>query len=142
MRRREFISLLVGAVTGWPLAAHAQSERVRRIGVLLPAAADDAGFQTFVGAFLQELQNLSWSIGRNVRTDIHWATDNAAAIRKHAAELAALTPDVILAYGASAVGPLMQATRTVPIVFSIVSDPSATASSIVWDDRVAMPPVS
>jgi putative ABC transport system substrate-binding protein len=123
MQRRQFIALLGGAAT-WPLAARAQQgERMRRIGVLLPASADDARFQTFVGAFLQELQNFGWSIGRNVRIDTHWATGNAATIRKQAAELAALTPDVILAYGASTVGPLLQATRTVPIVFPVASDP-------------------
>ncbi|MGC2716630.1 MAG: ABC transporter substrate-binding protein, partial [Pseudolabrys sp.] len=121
-----FITLLgVGAATvAWPSPVRAQqSERVRRIGVLFPATADDARFQTFVGAFLQELQNLGWSIGRNVRIDTRWATGNAAAIRKHAAELVALTPDVILAHGASTVGLLLQTTRTVPIVFPVVSDP-------------------
>jgi putative ABC transport system substrate-binding protein len=126
MRRRKFITLLgVGAATvAWPSPVRAQqSERVRRIGVLFPATADDARFQTFVGAFLQELQNLGWSIGRNVRIDTRWATGNAAAIRKHAAELVALTPDVILAHGASTVGLLLQTTRTVPIVFPVVSDP-------------------
>jgi putative tryptophan/tyrosine transport system substrate-binding protein len=100
-----------------------QDERMRRIGVLLAATADDARFQTFVGAFLQELQSLGWSIGRNVRIDTRWATANAATIRRHAAELAALSPDVILAHGASAVGPLLQATHTVPIVFPVVGDP-------------------
>src|SRR5215470_10841200 len=123
MRRREFIALLGGAAT-WPLGARAQQgERMRRIGVLLPASADDARFQTFVGAFLQELQSLGWSIGRNVRIDTRWATANAAAIRKHATELAALAPDVILAHGAMTVGPLLEATRTVPIVFPVAADP-------------------
>ncbi len=96
MQRRHFIILLGGTAVGWPLVVRAQQgERMRRIGVLLPAAADDARFQTFVGAFLQELQSLGWSIGRNVRIDTHWATGNAATIRKQAAGLAALTPDVI-----------------------------------------------
>jgi putative tryptophan/tyrosine transport system substrate-binding protein len=123
MQRRHFIILLGGTAVGWPLVVRAQQgERMRRIGVLLPAAADDARFQALVGAFLQELQSLGWSIGRNVRIDTR-ATGNAAAVRKHAAELAALTPDVILAYGASTVGPLLQATRTVPIVFTQTSDP-------------------
>ena len=98
---------------------------MRRIGVLLPAAADDAEFQTRVGAFLQGLQELGWTIGRNVRVDTRWATSNAASIRKHAAELAALAPDAILAFGASTVGPLLQETRTVPIVFPVVGDPVA-----------------
>jgi putative ABC transport system substrate-binding protein len=123
MRRREFITLLCGAAV-WPLAARAQQpERMRRIGVLLPASADDARFQTFLGAFLQELQSLGWSIGRNVRIDTRWATTNAAAIRRQVAELVALTPDVVLAHGASTVGPLLQATRTVPVVFPVTADP-------------------
>ena len=96
---------------------------MRRIGVLLPAAADDPEFQARVGAFLQGLALLGWTIGRNVRIDTRWATANAADIRRHAAELVALAPDVILAHGASAVGPLLQATRTVPIVFPVVADP-------------------
>ena len=126
MRRRKFITLLGGAVAGWPLAARAQQgDRVRRIGVLLPAAADDAVFQARIGAFLQGLALLGWTIGRNVQIDTRWATANAADIRRHAAELAALAPDVILANGASAVGPLLQATRTVPIVFPVVTDPVA-----------------
>jgi putative tryptophan/tyrosine transport system substrate-binding protein len=124
MRRREFISLLGSAAVAWPLAARAQqTERVRRIGVLLPAAADDAEFQAWVGAFLQALAQLGWTIGHNVRIDTRWATTNAADIRRHAAELAALAPDVILASGTSTVGPLLQATRTVPVVFPVVVDP-------------------
>jgi putative tryptophan/tyrosine transport system substrate-binding protein len=126
MKRREFITLLGGAAVAWPLAARAQQgERVRRIGVLLPAAADDLEFQTRVGAFQQGLQELRWTIGRNVRVDTRWATSNADSIRKHAAELAALAPDVILAFGASTVGPLLQETRTVPVVFPVVGDPVA-----------------
>ena len=124
MRRREFIALFGGAAAGWPFAARAQqSERVRRIGVLLPAAADDAVFQARVGAFQQALALLGWMIGRNVRIDIRWATTNAAEIRRHATELAALAPDVILATGDSTMPPLLEATRTVPIVFPVVSDP-------------------
>jgi putative ABC transport system substrate-binding protein len=124
MKRRKFITLLGGAAAVWPLAAWAQQgERMRRIGVLLPATSDDLRFQTLVGAFLQGLALLGWSIGRNVRIDPRWATPNAAEIRRHAAELAALAPDVILAHGAGAVGALLQATRTVPIVFPIAGDP-------------------
>ena len=123
LKRREFITLLGGAVM-WPLAARAQQgERMRRIGVLLPASADDLRFQTLVGAFLQGLALLGWSIGRNVRIDPRWATPSVAEIRRHAAELAALPPDVILAHGSGAVGALLQATRTVPIVFPIAGDP-------------------
>src|ERR1700746_2962487 len=124
MQRRQFITLLGGTAVGWPLAVRAQQgERMRRIGVLLPATADDARFQTFVGAFLQELQSLGWSIGRNVRIDTRWATADAAAIRRHAAELVALAPDIILAHGASIMGQLLQVTHTVPIVFPVVGDP-------------------
>jgi putative ABC transport system substrate-binding protein len=126
MRRREFITLLAGAAAAWPLAAHAQkTERMRRIGVLLPAAADDAVFQARMGAFLQELALLGWGIGRNVRIDIRWGTTDAAEIRRQAAELVALAPDDILAGGISTVPSLMQATRTIPIVFVMVSDPVA-----------------
>ena len=124
MKRREFITLLGGAAATWPLAAHAQQpERVRRIGVLLPGAAGDVEFQTRVGAFQQGLQQAGWTIGRNVRIDTRWATTDAAEICRHAAELAALAPDVILAQGTSSVGPLLQATGTVPIVFPFASDP-------------------
>jgi len=120
--RRAFISLLGGAAVALPLAARAQ-ERMRRIGVLTPAAAGDAVFQARFGAFLQELALSGWAIGRNVRIDTRWATANAAEIRRHAAELAALAPDVILASGESTVGPLLQVTRTVPIVFTLAADP-------------------
>jgi putative tryptophan/tyrosine transport system substrate-binding protein len=96
---------------------------MRRIGVLLPATADNAEYQAWVGAFLQELAKSGWSIGHNVRIDIRWATDNSDAVRRHAAELAALAPDVVLAPGASTLGPLLQVNRTVPIVFAIVADP-------------------
>ena len=96
---------------------------MRRIGVLLPAAADDTDFQARVGAFLQGLALLGWTTSRNIQLDTRWATANAAEIRRHAAELAALAPDVILAHGAASVGALLQATRTVPIVFPVVGDP-------------------
>jgi putative tryptophan/tyrosine transport system substrate-binding protein len=123
VKRRQFITLIGGAAA-WPLAARAQQrERMRRIGVLLPATPDDAQYQDWAGAFAQGLAQLGWSIGRNVRIDTRWATVNAEAIRRQAAELVAVTPDVILAPGASTVGPLLQATRTVPIVFAIVADP-------------------
>ena len=127
MRRREFITLVGGGAVAWPLAARAQQgERMRRIGVLLPASADDLRFQTLVGAFLQGLALLGWSIGRNVRIDQRWwAGGDADTMRKYAAELVALAPDVILAHGDSTVGPLLQATRTVPIVFPVLGDPVA-----------------
>ena len=124
MQRREFILALGGAAASWPLTARAQQrEPMRRIGILLPAAADDPAWQARVGAFLQGLGQLGWAIGRNLQIDTRWATTNAAEIRRHAAELAALAPDVILAGGTSSLGPLLQATRTVPIVFAIVFDP-------------------
>jgi putative ABC transport system substrate-binding protein len=124
IRRREFIVTLGGAAAAWPFAARAQQpDRMRRIGVLLPAAANDLEFQARVGAFLQGLQQSGWSIGRNVRIDTRWATTDANAIRRNADELAALVPDVILAHGASTVGPLLQATRTLPIVFAQAVDP-------------------
>jgi putative ABC transport system substrate-binding protein len=121
LRRRQFITLLGGAAAAWPLAARAQ--QAKRIGILLPAAADDAGFHAPFGAFVQALALLGWTIGRNVQIDTRWATTNPAEIRRHAVELVALAPDVILASGTSAVGPLLQATRTVPIVFSNIGDP-------------------
>ena len=124
MRRREFISLLGGgAVAAWPLVARAQQpERVRRIGVLMYLAADDAEGQARLAAFTQALKQLGWSDGRNLGIDTRWAT--ADDIRGHAAELAALAPDVLLAgTGTATVAPLLQATRTVPIVFVTVIDP-------------------
>src|SRR5512147_1445627 len=126
MKRRDFIRCLSATAAAWPLAAHAQrNERVRRIGVLLPAIADDAVFQARIGAFLQELALLGWAIGRNIQIDIRWASTNANEIRRHATELAALTPDVILATGDSTMPALLQATRTIPIVFPVVVDPVA-----------------
>ena len=103
--RREFITLLGGAAAAWPLAARAQQgERMRRIGVLMPCAADDPEAQARVAAFLQGLQQLGWTVGRNVRIDTRWAAGDAAEIRRYAAELVALAPDVILANGAATVG--------------------------------------
>ena len=125
MRRREFLGILSG-VSAWPLAAAAQQrERVRQVGVLLPASAEDKEFQTRVGAFLQGLQESGWSIGRNIRVDVRWATIRAADIRRHATELVAAAPDVILANGSSTAAPLKQATSHIPIVFAIVVDPVA-----------------
>jgi putative ABC transport system substrate-binding protein len=119
--RRDFVTLLGGAAA-WPLTARAQ-ERVKRVGVLLPGSADNPEYQARLAAFHQGLAVLGWTIGRNVHIETRWATSNAAALRKHAAELAALAPDVILANGSAAVAPLLEATRTVPIVFVIVPDP-------------------
>ena len=124
IKRRTFITLLGGAAAAWPLAARAQQgDRMRRIGVLLPAAADDPEWQALFGAFLQALALLGWTSGRNMRIETRWATANAAEICRHAAELVALAPDVILAPASPVVGSLLQATRTVPIVFTNVPDP-------------------
>src|SRR6202045_2535485 len=124
MKRREVITLLGGAAA-WPLSARAQqSERMRRVGVLVAATADDPEYQSRMGAFQQGLALLGWIEGRNVRIDTRWATTNAEEVRKQAVELAALAPDVILAAsGTTTVAPLLQATRTVPIVFVVVIDP-------------------
>ncbi len=123
MKRREFITLLGGAAAAWPLVARAQQrEGMRRVGVLLPAAADDTVFQTRMAAFLQALALSGRIVARNLNIDIRWATANAAEIRRHATELAVLLPDVILATGDSTVPPLLQATRTVPIVFPVAND--------------------
>jgi putative ABC transport system substrate-binding protein len=123
MRRRAFITMLGGAAA-WPLAARAQqSERMRHIGVLTPGTADNPVLQERNASFLQALQQLGWTVGRNLRIDYRWPGGDAERIRKYAAELVALAPDVILASGTSNVGPLLQATRTVPIVFPIVGDP-------------------
>jgi putative tryptophan/tyrosine transport system substrate-binding protein len=129
VKRRDFITLLGGAVASWPLAARAQErERLRRIGVILPAVADDPVWQARLGAFLQALALLGWTIGRNVHIDTRWAASNAADIRRHAAEMAALAPDIIVAGGTSALEPLLQATRTVPIVFTLGNDPVGSGS--------------
>jgi putative ABC transport system substrate-binding protein len=123
MRRRELITLVGGAAATWPLIAYAQQpERMRRIGAFA-GIEDDAEGQARFAAFLQGLRQLGWTDGRNVRIDYRWGGGNADNIRKYAAELASLAPDVILAAGAAAVGPLLQATRTVPVVFVIVPDP-------------------
>ena len=124
MRRREFITLLSGAAATWPFAARAQQgERMRRIGVLMLSAADDPEFQARITAFVQGLAQLGWLDGRNVRIDTRWGAADADRVRKYAAELVALAPDVILANSSAAIAPFLQATRTVPIVFTSVADP-------------------
>jgi putative ABC transport system substrate-binding protein len=123
VKRRQFISLLGGAAA-WPLAARAQQrERMRRIGVLMNLAPDDAEGQARLAAFLQGLQEAGWAVGRNVRIDLRWGAGDADSFRRQAAELVALAPDVVFASGIPAATPLLQATRTVPIVFPVIADP-------------------
>jgi putative ABC transport system substrate-binding protein len=118
MRRREFIAFLGGAAAAWPLAVRAQQpEQMRRIGVLVNLAEDDPEAQAQNLAFLQGLQQLGWTDGRNVRIDTRWTAGDPARARKYAADLVALAPDVVLAEGITVLGLLVQATRRVPIVF-------------------------
>jgi putative ABC transport system substrate-binding protein len=124
LRRREFITLLGGAAAALPLAARAQQpDPMRRIGVLMSVPEHDMEYQAYTNAFQEELQKLGWTEGRNVRIDYRWGAGNADNIRKYAAELAALVPDAIVAGGTAALAPLLQATRTVPLVFVFVVDP-------------------
>ena len=124
MTRREFITLLGGAAVAWPLAARAQQgEQMRRIGALMNLAENDPEGQARNAAFLQGLQQLGWTDGRNVRIEYRWTLGDADRIRKYVTELVALTPDVILAAGAATMGFLLQATRTIPIVFVNLADP-------------------
>jgi len=123
MRRREFISVLGGAAA-WPLVARAQQrERMRRIGVLMHLAADDAKGQTRLAAFLQGLQEAGWAVGRNLTIDVRWAAADVEAMKRFAKELVALQPDVIFTTSTPATGAMLQATRTVPVVFVLVADP-------------------
>jgi len=125
MKRRAFLGALSGAAIAWPLAARAQQpDRIRTVGLLIAAAADDPEFQGRIAAFRQGLAHLGWSEGRNLRIDIRWATTNAELLRKHATELVALAPDVIVsASGTTTTAPLIEATRTLPIVFVLLIDP-------------------
>jgi len=124
MQRREFITLLGGAAVAWPRAARAQqADRMRRVGVLVSRIADDPEEQARLAAFVQGLQELGWTEGRNVRIDYRWAAGDADRSRTYAAELVALAPDVIVAAGSQSVAALEQTTRTVPIVFASVVDP-------------------
>ena len=124
MKRREFITLLGGAAVAFPLAASAQQrERTRRIGVLMNLASDDAEGQARLAAFLQGLQEAGWAVGRNMRIDLRWGGGDPESFRKQASELVALAPDIVFASGIPAATPLLQATRTVPIVFAQVVDP-------------------
>jgi putative ABC transport system substrate-binding protein len=125
LQRREFIALVAASTTALlPFAARARSDtRIRRVGVLIGLAANDPESQVRLAAFAQGLQQLGWTIGQNIDIQYRWSGGDAERMRKHAAELVALAPDVILAHSSAAVAPLLQATRTVPIVFTLVADP-------------------
>ena len=126
MRRRDFIAALGGAAVVGPRGAWGQQgERLRSVGILLPAAADNPEYTAWFRAFMQALGQLGWTVGSNLRIDVRWATANASEIRRHATELAARGPDVVLAHGAGSIAALEQATRTVPIVFAVLGDPVA-----------------
>src|SRR3954469_2394869 len=123
MRRRDFITLMGGAAA-WPITARAQQgERMRRVGVLITLAADDPQSQRRMTAFVQGLQELGWTDGRNIRIETRWTAGDTDRMRRHAAELVALAPDVILASGGTGVGALLEASRTTPIVFTLTVDP-------------------
>ena len=124
MRRREFITLIGGAAAAWPLAARAQQgERMRLICILEGISADTPGSKTRYAAFLEGLQQLGWTPGRNVRIEVRYAEGDQAALRRYAAELVALAPDVLVAGGGTQLEELLKITRTIPIVFAIVPDP-------------------
>jgi putative ABC transport system substrate-binding protein len=136
IRRRDFISLLGGAAAAWPVAARGQQgERVRRVGVIMNVNADDPDQQANVATFVQVMRQLGWDDGRNVQIEVRWAGGNPAEIRRHAEQLVALAPDVIVATGNAAMGPLLQTTRTVPIVFNNVVDPAGAG----FVDSMAQP---
>jgi putative ABC transport system substrate-binding protein len=127
MRRRVFLTLLGGAAAALPLAVRAQQpDRMRRIGVLMNSAADDPESQVRLAAFVQELQRLGWITDRNVQIEARWRAADVSTLARHATELAALAPDAILAGVGGTVAPLLQATRTVPIVFAQSIDPVGT----------------
>src|SRR5262249_47775090 len=126
VKRRQFITLLGGAAAAWPLAARAQQTRAMwRIGVLTPYPADDAEGHARLTAFAQALQKWGWTVGQNVRIDYRWVPGNPKPMPKYATDLVALAPDVVLASPSAAVPPLLEASRTVPIVFAAVADPVA-----------------
>ncbi|MGA8628682.1 MAG: ABC transporter substrate-binding protein [Pseudolabrys sp.] len=126
MRRRDFIKVIAvaGSTAAWPLSVHAQQgERVRRVGVLMPGTADDPEYQTRLAAFTERLGQLGWVDGQTIHVDIRWSGADSDRRRKFATEIVALAPDVILAPGSSSMGPLLQATHTIPVVFATTADP-------------------
>jgi putative ABC transport system substrate-binding protein len=123
-RRRDFIALIGGAAVAWPLAARAQpAERMRRVTVLMSTAKDDPQDATRLAAFARGLEELGWVIGRNLRTDYRWSSDDPDNARKYAAELATLAPDAIVASGSQAVAAVQQTSRTMLVVFVNIIDP-------------------
>ena len=125
MKRREFLGVLTGAVAMSRVARAQQAGGMRHIGIIVPASSTDMKFQIQVEAFEQELKKLGWTIGQNVQIEVRWATADPGEIRRNAAELAALKPDVILAHGSSTLGALQEVTRTLPVVFPVTGDPVA-----------------
>ena len=124
MRRRDFIKAIVGSALTCPHLARAQQNgRIRRIAALMPFTATDAQAQARNAAFLQGLQQLGWTVGRNIQIDYRWSAGNVDDARKYASELVALAPDIIFVPGSSAVAPLLQVTRSIPVVFTMVADP-------------------
>jgi putative tryptophan/tyrosine transport system substrate-binding protein len=124
VKRREFITLLGGAAAAWPLAARGQqAERVRRVGVLMAVAESDADVRSGVALFQQRLQELGWNDGRNIRIDYRWGDADADRIQALAKELVGLQPDVLVAHSTPSAKGLLQATRSIPIVFLTVTDP-------------------
>ena len=140
IERRKFLATLAGAAAAWPLVARAQQgERLRRIGVLMSTAAGDAEGRARIAAFLDELQKLGWIDGRSARIDTRWPT-SMQEVRKYSAELVGLAPDVLLATGSASLADFLEATRTVPIVFVNVGDPSVAALSRAWRGQAATLP--
>jgi putative ABC transport system substrate-binding protein len=136
MKRREFITRIAGAVAAWPLAALAQQkEALRRVGVLMHTSADDAEAQARLAAFLQGLQEAGWSVGRNVQVETRWSTGDLARLSKDAAQLVEMRPDVVLAGIGATTAALVEATRTIPIVFAQGIDPVGAG----YIDSVARP---
>jgi putative tryptophan/tyrosine transport system substrate-binding protein len=136
MRRREFITLLGGTAAAWPLASRAQQPgRVRRVGVLMTFAADDPDGQADFAVLAQGLQEFGWTVGRNLRLDYRWGANDLDRFRTYAAELIALSPDVVVATAGSVVTAFQQASRTVPIVFVTTIDPVGGG----WVESLARP---
>ena len=141
MRRRDLIKGVAGSAAAWPFAVRAQQrERMRRVGVFLPFPADDAEGQERVTAFAKALQQAGWTLGQNLRLDYRWGNSTSETIRKYAAELASLAPDVILPSSGVSVEALLQVTRTIPIVFAAVADPVGAGYVEAWRSRGATRP--